>query len=432
MGTAEGVVVMLGPLPETWEEERELARQRQADLDAAADGAVPRIASSRTRQPPALSAETRPKLRVLDVERMLSTQPEPVPWLIERFAVPGTVTMVAGREGQGKSMLALALATAVGHGATFLGMGCTPGRVLVVDAENGEREAHRRIHGMGVKPDTLIYVEAEGFSLSKDLALLEALVAEHKPQLLVLDSLRSLTPSLDENDSAQAEAAVRPVQALVRRHNCACLLLHHAGKGGHEYRGSTALGAAVEIGFTLARDPTDPEKRTRRQLSCWKCRPAVEPEPVWLEMTADQGRVTVTEAEPFTGAGEPPTRVESYVNQAVVLLGEQGPMNAGALCEALAGNAVDSTAKRALTRAVADERLIKIDRGRYTIPPLGHPDPSDPTTDPNLVQSGQTPRADDLTEPTTDDQLAVPTSPNGHYPDADAELERIAAKWGHA
>ncbi len=28
--------------------------------------------------------------------------------------------------------------------------------------------------------------------------------------------------------------------------------------------------------------------------------------------------------------------------------------------------------------------------------------------------------------------LAVPTSPNGHYPDADAELERIAAKWGHA
>lgn len=414
MGTTEGVVVMLGPLPETWEEEQELARQRQADLDAAADGAVSRIASSRTRRPPPL-AGTRPKLRVLDVDRMLSTQPEPVPWLIERFAVPGTITMVAGREGQGKSMLALALATAVGHGAAFLGMGCAPGRVLVVDAENGEHEAHRRIHGMGVKRETLIYVEAEGFSLSKDLALLEALVAEHKPQLLVLDSLRSLTPSLDENDSAQAEAAVRPVQALVRRHNCACLLLHHAGKGGHEYRGSTALGAAVEIGFTLARDPTDPEKRTRRQLSCWKCRPAVEPEPIWLEMTADHGRVTVTEAEPFTGAGEPPTRTERYIDEAVALVTKHGPMNAGALCEALAGNAVDSTAKRALTRAVADGRLVKSDRGRYTIPHLGQSDPSDRTDDPNLGQSGQTPRADDLTEPTTD---------------ADAELERLDAKLG--
>ncbi len=393
---------MLRP-PETWEEEQE--RQRQADLDAAADEAVPRTAPSRTRPP--LSAEARPKLRVLDVDRMLSTQPEPVPWQTERFTVPGAVTMIAGREGQGKSMLALAAATAVGHGATFLGMGCTPGRVLVVDAENGEREAHRRIHGMGVKPDTLIYVEAEGFSLSKDLALLEALVAEHKPQLLVLDSLRSLTPSLDENDSAQAEAAVRPVQTLVRRHNCACLLLHHAGKGGHEYRGSTALGAAVEIGFTLARDPTDPEKRTRRQLSCWKCRPAVEPEPVWLEMTADQGRVTVTEAEPFTGAGGPPTQTERYVDQAVALVTEQGPTTTGTLSGALAGKPDDSTVKRALTRAVEGGRLVKSDRGLYQLP-SGHPDDrSDRTDDRSFVRSGQTPRADDLTERTTGDQLAA-------------------------
>ncbi len=71
-----------------------------------------------------------------------------------------------------------------------------PGRVLYVDAENGEREAHRRVHGLNVKPGTLIYVEADGFNLKTHMHEIEALVDEHNPGLLILDSLRSLAPAL--------------------------------------------------------------------------------------------------------------------------------------------------------------------------------------------------------------------------------------------
>lgn len=260
-------------------------------------------------------------LRVLDVEHMLSTEPPPVPWVVEPLLVTGCVTMVAGREGTGKSMLALALAAAIGHGSSIAGMDCEPGRVLYVDAENGEREAHRRVRGLGVKAGTLIYVEACGFNLAQHITLLEDLVAKHKPSVLILDSLRSLAPGLDENDSKQAEAAVRPTSRLAQTAGIPIGLLHHAGKNGHEYRGSTAIGAAVELGYTLSRHEEDPDVRTRRKLACWKSRPAPEPEARWLSLEPAGGRILIGEAEPFKPSQ---VRERDKHRDAVLAFREQG------------------------------------------------------------------------------------------------------------
>ena len=94
------------------------------------------------------------KLRVLDVERMLTTPPPPVPWTVRPLLVAGNLTMIAGREGQGKSLFAQAVTSATGHGATVAGLHCNTGRVLYIDAENGEHEAHRRVHALNVKPGT--------------------------------------------------------------------------------------------------------------------------------------------------------------------------------------------------------------------------------------------------------------------------------------
>jgi hypothetical protein len=175
-----------------------------------------------------------------------------------------------------------------------------PPVAFCIDAENGEREVHRRVHGLGVRPGALVYVEADAFDLRKDFAEVEALVAEHEPTVIVLDSLRSLAPGLDENDSQQAEAALRPVVRLTQATGKATLILHHAGKSGVEYRGSTAIGAAVELGFTLARHPEDPEGATRRRLACWKCRPAKEPPMRWISLGVNAGgRILLDEAEPF-------------------------------------------------------------------------------------------------------------------------------------
>ena len=249
------------------------------------------------------------RLRVLDVERMLATPPPPVPWIVEPILARGCVTMLAGREGRGKSMLALALAAAVGRATSLIdvaGMSIgLSGHVLYVDAENGEREAHRRVHGLSVEAGSLTYVEANAFDLKAHLDELEQLVRGRLPKVLVLDSLRSLTPGLDENDSLQAEAMLRPIVRLTQQLDIATLLLHHASRQSGEYRGSTAIGAAVELGFTLSRIDDDPMAASRRKLACWKSRPAAEPAPRWLTIKPNvSGDIVLSEAAPY----EPPSR----------------------------------------------------------------------------------------------------------------------------
>lgn len=322
--------------------------------------------AERAAVPAALAS--RPKLRMLDVERMVTTEPEPVPWLAEPVLVRGMVTMLAGREGQGKSMLALALGAAIGHGATVAGIKCEPGRVLVVDAENGEREAHRRVRALGVKSGALAYIEAEGFSLGADRAELEPILAEQAPDLLVLDSFRSLAPGMDENDSGAVEAVLGPLRSLARRHGCAVLLLAHAGKAGYEYRGSTAIGAAVELGFTMSREPADPEGRSRRKLECWKCRVAPEPDGRWIALEAREGRVFVGEADPFAGSEHAPSQEEAIAQRFAQLAAERGAIRWGQLCAAAAVSPEHGTAKRARDRAIREGGLVRHAHGTYGTP----------------------------------------------------------------
>jgi hypothetical protein len=269
------------------------------------------------------SSEAFSTLHVLDVEKMLTTPPPPVPWVVEPILVQGCVTMLAGREGQGKSMVALAVAAGVGR-ATFLldiagmrvGLG---GHVLYVDAENGEHEAHRRVHGLSVEAGTLTYVEADGFDLRQNLGELERVARECQPRVLVLDSLRSLAPGLDENDSQQAEAALRPVVGLTRQLDIATLILHHASRQSGEYRGSTAIGAAVQLGFTLSRIDDDPMARSRRKLTCWKLRPAEEPEPRWLTIKPDgDGGIVLRHAEAYKPPSKAPVRND--IEEALITL----------------------------------------------------------------------------------------------------------------
>ena len=88
-----------------------------------------------------------------------------------------------------------------------------------------------------------------------------------------------------------------PLRNLVRTRGAGTILLHHSGKGNGSYRGSSAIGASAELGFTLARQ-NDDQDRDRRSLSCWKCRPAPKPWTTWLRLGAESGMVLVDRADP--------------------------------------------------------------------------------------------------------------------------------------
>jgi archaellum biogenesis ATPase FlaH len=270
-----------------------------------------------TCNPPAASNGHKPSrnghapatLRRVDVAAMLTTEPEPVDWIAEGIVARGTLTLIAGREKEGKSLLAMAIAARAATGGGLLaGIDVRAARTLIVDAENGERELHRRLRSSGLTgeyADRIEVYETHGHDLRQHLHELEAVLRSHKPDLLILDSWRSLWGG-DENDAGEVARVLDPLRNLIRQHNAGAVLIHHMRKNGG-YRGSSAIGASVESVVELARVEDDPERR-RRRLRNTACRYEQEADERWLCIEADRARglLLIDETEPYVPSTDRP------------------------------------------------------------------------------------------------------------------------------
>lgn len=294
-----------------------------------------------------------PKLRRLDVAEMVNTLPPELPWLAEPMLLRGALTLLVGREGQGKSLLAMALAIGVAAGEPVAGFRPAAGRVLLVDAENGPAEIHRRVRALGLPngaAGNLAVYCTEGLDLRRDLEELEDVIGQESPSLVVLDSFRSLW-SGSENDSEEVAPVLDRLRNLGRREDAGLLLLHHTGKAGAEYRGSTAIGAAAEAIFTLGREPEDDDPQ-RRYLACQKLRSAPEPGRRWLRLSTELGLTFVDEWTPPEGAeetrGRPAREAPRLAPQVLALVRERGPIHQADVARTLGRQPSDGTVRRVL------------------------------------------------------------------------------------
>jgi KaiC/GvpD/RAD55 family RecA-like ATPase len=247
----------------------------------------------------------RAPIRYLDVAKMGRTDPPAVKYVAKPIIPRGALVAVYGQGGLGKSFLAGALSAGIGHGSTVAGIECQRGYVLYADGENGEHEIHRRVRSLDLPAKQVSVGDADSLDLRRHMQFIEQEVAEKKPDLLVLDSFRTLTPGMDEKDTAQMAKALDPLRRLAHRSGTAVLVIHHHNKGGKDFRGATTFRDSVDVLWRLGREKED-EERTRRFLVCEKMRVAPEPDPLWLCLQADRGRVLIDAAEPYEKAKAPP------------------------------------------------------------------------------------------------------------------------------
>lgn len=205
------------------------------------------------------------------------------PWLVPGALMKGHLTLLTGRGGGGKSLMALHFAVACATGRRWL---CweprEPVRVLLLSVEDDTDEQQRRLvavcRQMRVTPADLqgrlelirgagsaLVVRTRGGAPVRS-AFYHALAAERSRNfgLVVLDPLVSMSEGLDENsntDMQQLAAALRDLSRLTPA--CPVLAVHHTRKGGSaadpdSARGASALLKAARIQLGL--DPmTDKE-----------------------------------------------------------------------------------------------------------------------------------------------------------------------------
>lgn len=223
---------------------------------------------------------------------------KPIParkWLVDQLVPSGTVTLLGGDGGTGKSLLALQLAVASALGKSWIGQSVKPGHAVYVSAEDDQDELHRRAYDVAAAAGASLG-DLDGLTLrslaGKDALLagqltptgplqetrlfkaIDDYMADLKPTLIVLDTLADLFPG-NENDRAQARQFIGLLRGLAMRHDCAVILLAHPSlsglNSGSGTSGSTGWNNSVRSRLYLERVTQDgyeanPDARVLRTM----------------------------------------------------------------------------------------------------------------------------------------------------------------------
>lgn len=178
------------------------------------------------------------------------------PYVIKGLLAEGNVGCIVGDPGSAKSLLGPHLGYTVAQGREAFGMRTRQGGVLYVAAENprgmcGRVAALRCEHG---EADDFKLVSGISDLLSNKSAELKALrkaIEEHRPRLVIIDTVKAAFPSVDEiTEMGRVVAAARELARL----GPAVLLIHHPAKGGSTIaRGHGSLNADLDVSLHLTR-----------------------------------------------------------------------------------------------------------------------------------------------------------------------------------
>jgi replicative DNA helicase len=310
-------------------------------------------------------------------------------WLLDGWIPEKSITVLHSLGGVGKTTFVNTLCQRLITGKPWAGYDVTkPIKILWIQTDQGPAV-------------TILLLDRQGmFALSttekerqrildqwniEDYAVLERELEQHQYDLVVIDSLTSVSSELiyKENDQEFARPFVR-LRHIANKHNCAFLILHHSGKAG-DMRGTTAIYNAADQVWKQERiaHPTD----TIANLTIEKSRFREDHKTYRLQFDPeDHFWISIGQV---TGSGEN-EQVDDTINptlkriQGFLRLNQGIGFEAEEIVEALGLN--EHTCRKLLTQGNR-EGLINSFKGtrKRAVYFLGQlsTDPNDPQNDPN-------------------------------------------------
>ena len=322
---------------------------------------------------------------------LLDQPPAPPDYLVHGLVERGSVVLLAGDSGTGKSFIATDLAIAVAQGRPWLGREVKRGRALYVNGENSLRLTVRRLRAMGMhSSDTALRCLVRPPLVLSDRDHRDALrneVERHRPDLLVLDSALSLA-GIDVNDNPLVSEFLGWVRQLAEDYDLVAIVLHHEGKshvsagrstaaaaraalGAMSWRGQADLHLAVELSREPRERTTTPEgdavDRWRVRLQTPKEREFGDSDGVEDVVVESVRRDrTLLSIEVRSEAAAPRPKRPPTAQRIVAAL-KCGPLHRAELAEAVGLAEGGGGFKRAIAELIRQDRAIALDDGRIAL-----------------------------------------------------------------
>jgi AAA domain len=212
--------------------------------------------------------------RRADIVRLSDVAPRPVEWLWQDRLASGTLSMLSGDPGAGKTWVALAIAAALSRGrAPFTSEALEPCTVLYASTENAGSEVvcprFAKLGGDAARLVLLRGVVSSGSGQSTSLSLrdtpaLEDALQRTHARLLIVDPLHSyFGAGADLRHSGETRPVLGGLALLAERHRCCILFVRHlskrgAGKPIHRGPGLIELSGALRTEFLAGSSPDAP------------------------------------------------------------------------------------------------------------------------------------------------------------------------------
>ena len=182
----------------------------------------------------------------------------PLTWSVDGMVISEGLTVLGGKKKLGKSWMALQIAAAVATGGEFLGRACKQGAVLYYGLEDGKRRLSQRIKEQLVPREAPITFKPKIKPLDQGgLVDIEAKIIEHKPVVVILDTLAAAkSGKIDENAAGDMADLINHLHDLSMQYHLAIIVVAHHGKNtygdvGMDIRGSSATAGATDTNLGL-------------------------------------------------------------------------------------------------------------------------------------------------------------------------------------
>ncbi|MFI7004268.1 AAA family ATPase [Nocardia sp. NPDC050175] len=190
--------------------------------------------------------------RRLKVVRGSEVKTKRLEWVIPEWAPAGALTLLAGREGLGKSTIAASFCAHITNGTLEGALHGQPRNVIYIHTEDArEFTVAPRLRAAGADMDRVLFIdvhtdttESGTLVLPFDTSALERVIAAHDVAFVVLDAATSAMDSrLRGNDNNDVRAYLEPLGQLAARQGCVVLGLVHFGKRDGADTGKLILGS---------------------------------------------------------------------------------------------------------------------------------------------------------------------------------------------
>jgi archaellum biogenesis ATPase FlaH len=189
----------------------------------------------------------------------------------------GELTLVTGDSGSGKSSLLGDVIHGMIHGGNVFArrLEPQPGNILLINSDESAMDTSNRLKLRGTDVSRVMNIEELGLDKG-GIARLNKIITLNKPNMVIVDSLTSVTQGGDGDENHPKFANyLYQLKELAKKHNLPILVVHHNNKTG-KVSGTRRLVApcwsVISVDYPPGYDPEGEETTQQRIIQTRKCR----------------------------------------------------------------------------------------------------------------------------------------------------------------